>query len=311
MVARVLSGFQIMSTSRKASWGSDSLSLLVVASMVLMWWWMLDGCDVVGFEGTRGVIYISFPDLGSWGMWKGLLTLRLSGLNLQLQRRLVISQLHCGSAGSRCCERQNKWHSFRVLARIQSHWGSRRYIPVGWSHLQACALLQRAVNLQSPSSYCQCKVYMDTGEQRHYIKRSEDLLLLQNPTPDKVTKNYRSSVHGKESNPPGGIAAWLEVLLESAQRTQLGAGYLWFVHLWQFIQERKTGSRAPQTVVQTVGDGTSLLYEWQSSCVRGQELGLCPFNHMPSGQQGGCPSFHHTGLCPSPRCLPCSMKMFP
>ena len=41
LVARVLSGFQITSTSRKASWASDSLSAVnwIVASIVLMWRW--------------------------------------------------------------------------------------------------------------------------------------------------------------------------------------------------------------------------------------------------------------------------------
>ena len=40
LVARVMSGFQ-MSTSRKASWASDSLSAVnwIVASMVLIWQW--------------------------------------------------------------------------------------------------------------------------------------------------------------------------------------------------------------------------------------------------------------------------------
>ena len=41
LVARVLSGFRVTSTSRKRSWASDSLSAVnwIVASMVLMWRW--------------------------------------------------------------------------------------------------------------------------------------------------------------------------------------------------------------------------------------------------------------------------------
>ena len=41
LAAMVMSGFQITSTSRKASWASDSLSAVnwIVASMVLIWQW--------------------------------------------------------------------------------------------------------------------------------------------------------------------------------------------------------------------------------------------------------------------------------
>ena len=41
LVARVLSGFRMTSTSREASWVSDSLSTVnwIGASMVLMWQW--------------------------------------------------------------------------------------------------------------------------------------------------------------------------------------------------------------------------------------------------------------------------------
>ena len=68
LVARVLSGFRITSTSRKASWASDSLFAVnwIVASVVLMWrwkssmWWAL--------RAQPGVIYVSFPELGWLGV---------------------------------------------------------------------------------------------------------------------------------------------------------------------------------------------------------------------------------------------------
>ena len=67
LVARVLSGFWMMSTSRKASWAFDSLYCKLdcgfygveVADEVVY---------VASFEGTTGVIYISFPELGWLGV---------------------------------------------------------------------------------------------------------------------------------------------------------------------------------------------------------------------------------------------------
>ena len=67
LVARVLPGFRITSTSRKASWASDSLSAVywIVASMVLMWrwkssmWWALRAQQV---SSTY-----RFQNVGGWG----------------------------------------------------------------------------------------------------------------------------------------------------------------------------------------------------------------------------------------------------
>ena len=43
VVFRVLSGLQVMSTSKKASFDSGSFSIVIcmVCSMELMWWWNL------------------------------------------------------------------------------------------------------------------------------------------------------------------------------------------------------------------------------------------------------------------------------
>ena len=67
LVARVLSGFRITSTSRKASWASDFQSAVnwIVVSMVLMWrwksstWWALRAQQV---SSTY-----CFQNVGGWG----------------------------------------------------------------------------------------------------------------------------------------------------------------------------------------------------------------------------------------------------
>ena len=67
LVARVLSGFRMTSTSRKASWASDSLSTVnwIVASMVLMWRWKSSMCRALRAQQVSSTY--RFQNLGGWG----------------------------------------------------------------------------------------------------------------------------------------------------------------------------------------------------------------------------------------------------
>ncbi len=67
LVARVLSGFWITSTSRKASWASDSLSAVnwIVASIVLMWWWKSSMWWALRAQQVSSTY--RFQSFGGWG----------------------------------------------------------------------------------------------------------------------------------------------------------------------------------------------------------------------------------------------------
>ena len=71
------SGFWMTSTSRKASWASDSLSTVnwIVASMVLMWRWKSSMWRALRAQQVS--LHIISRSWVAGGMWKGLLTLRL------------------------------------------------------------------------------------------------------------------------------------------------------------------------------------------------------------------------------------------
>ena len=76
-----------------------------------------------------------FQNLGGWGYVERALESTSPMTKSAATTETGIPWPYRGSAGSRYYERQNRWHSGRVLARIQSHWESRRHIPVGWSRL--------------------------------------------------------------------------------------------------------------------------------------------------------------------------------